>query len=587
MMTSILALISALLVGGGDPVTALSVLPNLARTEILVEIDGDVEHRVFQMEGPNRIILDLMNAQHQLPQYDYLDINRGGVRAIRTSQYSEDIVRVEIELDGKVGYAVEKYDNYVRISIENPHGAEQFDPWESLAISAKPTVTDQMAALMNGPAGPESAVETPQEEGPLMSVSFDGVPIEDVLLTFADYSGKSIVGGQNISAGRIVTAEIKDQRWDEALDAILISQGLMGTEMDNGIIRVELIDDISAREQTEPRITIPYRISFGTAEEMQTAIQPLLTPGRGQSVAAPNTNTVIVSDIQRVHDQVRQLISSLDVATPQVMISAKIIFVNRTDLDEIGVSYELKDSQGNQINVLAPGAADLNGDGKITTVPIGTNVVTLGGNSIAALGNATNRVAGSTLSLLTSLVVGRHSLIAFIDALQSSNLSDIVAEPSLMVADNQTANIQVGEDTPIRVIDASGGAGGGGSALPTASVSIQSTGIILRATPHITAGDHILLDVRAERSSVDVTNSDIGQIFRTQNASTRVLVRDGETVVIAGLTVTERSEIRTGIPLLMDLPLLGKIFRTQRATEVQRDLMILVTPNIVRSTFGN
>jgi type II secretory pathway component GspD/PulD (secretin) len=176
--------------------------------------------------------------------------------------------------------------------------------------------------------------------------------------------------------------------------------------------------------------------------------------------------------------------------------------------------------------------------------------------------------------------------VAFIDALQSTNFSDIVAEPSFMVADNQTANIQVGEDTPIRVIDAGGGAGATGR-LPQASVQIQSTGIILTATPHITAGDHILLDISAERSSVDISDSDVGQTFRTQNASTRVLVRDGETVVIAGLTVTERSEARSGIPLLMDLPLLGKIFRTQRRSEVQRDLMMLVPPNIVRTVLRN
>ncbi|MDX1745056.1 MAG: secretin N-terminal domain-containing protein, partial [Halobacteriales archaeon] len=448
-----------------------------------------------------------------------------------------------------------------------------------------PSVMDQVEALSEAPAE-EAPAPQQSQEAPRMTVTFDQAPIEDVLLTFSEFSGKSIVSGQNVT-GRVITAEIRNQQWDDALNEILVANGLVGTEADNGIIRVEPIDELSAREETEPLLTIPYRISFGTASEMQTVIAPLLTPNRGQVVAAPNTNTVIVTDRERVHEQIESLIESLDVATPQVQISAKIIFVNRTDLDEIGVSYELKDSQGNQLNVLAPGAADLDDDGIIEDVDPGTNVVTLGGNSLAALGNANNRVAGSTLSLLTTLVVGRHSLVSFIDALQSSNLSDIVAQPSLTVADNQTADIQVGEDTPIRVIDAGGGAGAGGATLPTANVQIQQTGIILNATPHITAGDHILLDIRAERSSVDVADSDIGQIFRTQNANTRVLVRDGETVVIAGLTVTERSEVRSGIPLLMDLPLLGGLFRTTRESEVRRDLMILVTPNIVRTALSN
>ena len=186
--------------------------------------------------------------------------------------------------------------------------------------------------------------------------------------------------------------------------------------------------------------------------------------------------------------------------------------------------------------------------------------------------------------MLTSLVIGRHTLINFITALEASNLSDIQAAPSVTVADNQEARIQVGERTPIRIIDAAAG-GAGDGAFPTATVSFEETGIILLATPHITDEDHVLLTLHVERSAADVADSDIGLIFRTQNVDTRVLVRDGETVVMGGLTVTERGEVRSGIPLLMDLPLIGGLFRTTSITETQRDLMILVTPNIVQRTF--
>jgi type II secretory pathway component GspD/PulD (secretin) len=200
---------------------------------------------------------------------------------------------------------------------------------------------------------------------------------------------------------------------------------------------------------------------------------------------------------------------------------------------------------------------------------------------VAALGNATARVAGPTLSLLTSLVVGRHQLLGFIDALQSVNLSDIEATPQVTVLDNQTATLHVGELTPIRTIDA-GAIGGAGA--PTAQVEQQQTGVILTATPHVTADGHILLEVQAERSAAELAPSDAGFIFRTQNAQTRVLLRDGETTVIAGLTQSERTEARSGIPLLQDLPLIGRLFRVVREQEIQQDLIILVTPNIVRTT---
>jgi type IV pilus assembly protein PilQ len=113
-------------------------------------------------------------------------------------------------------------------------------------------------------------------------------------------------------------------------------------------------------------------------------------------------------------------------------------------------------------------------------------------------------------------------------------------------------------------------------------VDIQETGIILEATPHVTAGDMVWLDLLAERSAPQLAATDAGVAFTQQKATTRVLVRDGETVVIGGLTVTESAEVRSGIPILMDLPLIGRLFRVTRKSNTQRDLIILVTPHIVR-----
>jgi type IV pilus assembly protein PilQ len=366
-----------------------------------------------------------------------------------------------------------------------------------------------------------------------------------------------------------------------ALETILAGQGLVAREEESGIIRVDNITDLNEREAIEPIETRAHRISFATATEVQTAVQPLLTE-RGQATVNAGTNTLIVSDIARVQNSIANLLQGLDTETPQVSITAKLIFVNRTQLEEFGVTYELKDSRGNQFNQLSGGFADLDGDGVPEPIEQGEAVVALGGNSVAALGNATARVAGPTLSLLTSLVVGRHQLIGFVDALASVNLSDIEATPQVTVLDNQQAVIHVGELTPIRTIDAGAGGGAGGG-FPTAQVATQETGVILTATPHVTADGHILLEVEAERSAAELAPSDAGFIFRTQRVQTRVLLRDGETTVMGGLTQAERTEARSGIPLLQDLPLIGRLFRVVREQEIQQDLIILVTPHIVRS----
>ncbi len=342
------------------------------------------------------------------------------------------------------------------------------------------------------------------------------------------------------------------------------------------------ISDLNDREQIEPIRTQAHRISYATATELQTAIQPLLTQ-RGQVTVGVGTNTLIVSDIERVQSAVDELLTQLDVETPQVSISAKIIFVDRTALSELGVTYELKDTEGNQFNELSSGFADTDGDGVQDPVEQGTYVVSLGGNSIAALGNANARVVNPSIQFLTSLVMGRFTLVNFIDALQSVNISDVHAEPQITTLDNQPAEILVGELTPIRTIDAGAGGAAGGQ-FPVAQVEQQETGIILRATPHVTNESQVLMELEVERSAAELADSDAGFIFRTQRAQNRVLVRDGETVVIGGLTQNERNEVRTGIPVLMDIPFVGRIFQTRRYQEVQRDLIILVTPHIIRST---
>ncbi len=577
-MTSILTLLIGLLLSASELVTGLSVVPNLNRTEILVAVDGSVSYRAFSLGEPARIVVDLLNARHALSQEDFLDINRGGVLSVRTSQYAEDIVRVVVDLEAISEYTIEESSGAIRISLDNPAG--DFDPWESPGVRFSAAFVAAAAPFVEDAA---PLVVAPQQVPAEISIAFYDTPIDDVLFTFSEFADKSIVSGSDVS-GIVVTADIRNQAWDDALEEILQSRGLVAVESETGIIRVNAIQNMFDREAVEPLETVAYRIDYLTSGETAVAITQLISE-RGQVAEAAAANTVIVTDIGRVHDAIADLIGELDVPTPQIMISAKIIFLNRTDLSELGVSYDLKDSQGNQLNVLAPGAADLAPfDGVIEEVPIGTNVFSLGGNSIAAVGNASSNIPNPTLRLLTTLVIGRHSLINFITALETSNLSEIQAAPSVTVADNQTARIQVGERTPIRVIDAAaGGAGDGG--FPAATVNFEETGIILQATPHLTGGDHILLTLHVERSAADFAESDIGLIFRTQEVDTRVLVRDGETVVMGGLTVTERGEVRSGIPLLMDLPLIGGLFRTTSITETQRDLMILVTPNIVQRTF--
>jgi type IV pilus assembly protein PilQ len=586
-MTSFLHLLAGALVAMGGPVTGLSIQPAPERTEVVISMDGQAEYRDFTMEGPSRLVVDLLDSRLALPRENFLDLNRGGVRSIRTSQYSASIVRVVIDLERVVGYQILQGDGELRVVLEN--SGDTFAPWSTVPAAASPaafvpaSAAPVDAALTPTPevASSPGALLPPQEQGARITVTFSNTPIQEVLFTFAEFADRSIVAGAEVDV--VVSAEVRDQPWDVALREILEANGLVAVESVSGIIRVDNLENLQQREQWEAPSTRTFQVNYANAAELQTSVQALLSMERGKVAVDAGTNTVIVTDVKRVLDQVEAMIRSLDRETPQVAIAAKIVFINRTDLQDFGITYDLKDSEGNQLNQITPGAVDQDGNGVIDypddLVEVGTDVVALGGNSIAALGNARNRIPNPNLTLLSSLILGRHTLLTFIEALESMNLSDIQAHPSVQVLDNQQARIWVGEETPIRVIDAQAGATGG--SIPTAQVSTRQTGIILQATPHVVGNGKIRLELNAERSAAIPAESDAGYIFTTQNAQSRVLVDNGETVVIAGLTVTETSEVRSGIPLLMDIPIIGSLFRVTRESTIQRDLMILVTPTIV------
>ena len=146
--------------------------------------------------------------------------------------------------------------------------------------------------------------------------------------------------------------------------------------------------------------------------------------------------------------------------------------------------------------------------------------------------------------------------------------------------DNREAQILVGDKVPIRIIDVSSQAGAT-NAVPRATVRFEQTGINLKVTPHVTNNRQILMEVHAERSNVRPASVDIGFTFQTQQADNQILVNDGETAVIGGLTVTEVTVTKSGIPFLVDLPILGKLFGFTSQTENRRDLLILITPHII------
>jgi len=571
-MIPIIALALAGIAPGNTAFKGVSILPAADRTEIVIGIEGDVTASDFALANPDRIVVDLVGMRPVTAKNFRVD--RGGIHSVRIAQYSPEVVRLVIDVTQSVEYRVERASGEVRLSFVNPAGA--FEPWSSLPPADEPPLPSEVV-----PAASPQAPPPPQQEQ-LLTVTFTEEPVANVLSAFAEVANRSIVASADVKA-KLISAEVRNQPWDVALEAILAANNMVAKELDSGVIVVEDGARLAQRPNEEPLETRQYHILYVPADSLVTSVLTMLTPQKGKAAANKSSNTLMVTDVPSVLNQIDPLIKALDVKVAQINIAATIAFVDRTSLEELGVTYDLKDSRGNQLNSKVSGFVDENGDGVFQPEEATTDdVILLGGNSIAGLANANFPVPNPALELVTSLVLGRHTLITFLDALQSVTLSDVQAKPVVTVMNHRQAEIQVGQRTPIRVIDiGSLGGGGGQGQAPTATVDYQNTGVILKVTPHVT-GDQVLLDIEAERSDAVPAPSDIGFVFQTQNAKTQVLVRDGETTVIGGLTITEKSRVRTGIPLLMDLPVLGALFRNSHDEESKKDLLIMVTPHIVR-----
>ena len=557
---------------GGGEVTAVSLAPAAGKAEVVIAVRGAVEVKDFLLTSPDRLVLDVVGAtlgQNAPAVYD--GVKRGVVTNLRYSQFRPDVVRIVLDLDGPTTYQVQRAGDAVRVAF-GP--AARFQAWTSKAAHQELVDETPAAPATKRPevgVALTRAAVTSRADEPRISVTWDRANIADVVAGFAAFSGRTIILGKGIKGE--VSAEVKNQPWPMAFQAVLASQGLSAQEMAGGIIRVDEPSVLSALDSLEPLETSIVRVNYAQAASLSKTVESILTKGRGRVVADTSSNSLVITDTRSRLTGVTDFVRGLDIRTPQLSIQAKIIFVDRSDIEALGLKYDLGDSH-QFFNKLVQRTDPSTGEPFDPNV----NVVDLGGGTISALGNADAVIKNSALDLIYSTAIGGFSLTTFLSALETSNLADIQAEPVITTLDNRQADILVGEETPVRVIDASST---GASGAPKANVQFKETGIRLTVTPHVTNNRQILMQLHTERSALQfLAETDLGFNFQKQKADNQLLVNDGETAVIGGLTVTEVNKTRSGIPLLSGLPIVGKLFSTSTESERRRDLIILVTPRI-------
>jgi len=572
--------------------TAVRIVSAPGRVDFVMQVQGAVKVTDFYLADPDRLVLDVAGATLRSGAVKLYDgVKRGGITNVRYAQFKPGVVRIVLDLEAPRPYSIEQHGDQIRVSFTGE--AAGFQGWASdagqsarvvTAAEALPDEEDEAAYEEAAPAPraarPEvrlvSSTEVTSRAGrdePRITVTWDRASIADVVAGFAAFSGRTIILGKDIKGE--VTAEIKNQPWPQAFAAVLATQGLTAQEMPGGIIRVDAPSVLAALDSLEPLETNVVRVNYAQASGLTKTVESILTKGRGRVVADTASNSLIITDTKSRVGSIADFVRGLDLKTPQISIQAKIVFVDRSNLEQLGVKYDLG-SQNQFFNKLIQRTDPSTGDPYKPT----QNVIDLGGNTVSAIANADANIVGSALDLVFSTALGGFNLTTFLQALETVQLSDVQAEPVISTLDNRPADILVGEEVPLRVVDA-GSAVVAGQA-PRSTVQFRETGIRLTVTPHVTANRQILMNLRTERSSVvPLPAADLGFIFQKQLATNQLLVNDGETAVIGGLTLTEVKKSRSGIPLLGGLPIVGKLFSYSSDEERRRDLIILVTPRIV------
>ncbi|WP_176443082.1 MULTISPECIES: type IV pilus secretin PilQ [unclassified Marinobacter] len=415
--------------------------------------------------------------------------------------------------------------------------------------------------------------------GDKLSLNFQDIEVRSVLQLIADFTGLNLVASDTV--GGSITLRLQNVPWDQALDLILKTKGLDKRQIGN-VLLVAPADEIAAREKLELETNkqiaelAPVRldiiqVNYAKAADIVGLIQEdeELISDRGFVSSDVRTNTISVRETAEKLDEIRRLVSTWDVPVRQVSIEARIVRAQTNVAENLGVRW-------------GGAAYDISGD-NIFSVGGGLDGVQDARDSAATPGSFQTSFPGALAVDLgvsgdgaSSFAIGWGSDDFLVDlelsALESDGQAEVVSQPRVVTADRQTASIKSGEEIPYQKASSSG----------ATSVSFKEAVLSLVVTPQITPDDKIIMDLVVNQDSRGEVTAGIPSI-NTNEVTTQVLVGNGETVVLGGIFQSEVATQTTKTPFLGDIPYLGRIFKRTEHIDERSELLIFITPKIIKN----
>jgi len=577
------------LLGGGSIASATSAAPTAAPQSS--SSSGDTrELRSIDFrrsaDGAGRVLVKLSDPHthinlHQVGSQIVVDFTDAGVPGYLVRRYDATDYGTPVN-----SFDVTRAGNGARIAI-----AANGD-FEQLAYQSDDQYVVEVAPRHKAANAPE---DKPVYTGERLTLNFQDIETRAVLQLLADASGQNIVVSDSVNGN--VTLRLQNVPWDQALDIVLRTKGLDKRRQDNVII-VAPQAELAAREKAElaarkdvqelaPLRSEYLQVNYAKAQDMaaliKTQTNSLLSP-RGSVAVDERTNTLLLQDTTDRITDIRRLVATLDIPVRQVLIEARIVIVNNDFQRDLGARFGFTNYQKNG----QTGLVTTTGTAAGTDQAIGSalqNVQSTGSiypisvptGSTAAQRYNVNLPVSSPAGSIAFGILGNNFIVDLeLSAAQAETQANIIASPRVITANQKEATIEQGVEIPYQQSASSG----------ATTIQFKKAVLSLKVTPQITPDNRIILDL-------DVKDDSVGQVvvasggvnvpsIDTREISTQVLVNDGQTVVLGGILQTTQREDDTKVPYLGDIPVLGHLFKNTKHQDDKDELMIFITPKIVR-----
>lgn len=400
---------------------------------------------------------------------------------------------------------------------------------------------------------------------------YRGAKVREVVRQMAKMGGFNIIITGDVSG--TVDMELREVPWDQALAIVLEESGL-GAFVEGGVVKVSSLEDISKRrrktsdaallvEKTEKLVSEQIFVNYAAAREIAAGVKTLLTK-RGRIAVDERTNSVTILETRLNMERIRKVIKSLDRATPKILIESRIVQAGVDFSRELGVQWGAS-YKSKKTGARFPSSVQVGGT-RIQT-PFGT----VGDGFIVDMPASVETGSGGTLGIILGNLADTFDLDIRLSALEDKGKVKILSSPKIMTVDNSVARIEQGISIPFSTISEQG-----------TKTEFADATLSLEVKPKITNDGNIFMDIHVTDNSPDATISVGSQpSIRRNEAKTKVLAEDGETIVLGGIVTTTVNDENSRVPVLSSIPLLGAIFKSSKRTMVERELLLFITPRIV------